>query len=513
MEALLETHSGRVRGRREGADLCVFRGIPYAASSHGERRWRPPGAPSPWAGARDATRGGPDAPQFGEGPFFDAERRYQNEDCLVLNVWTPELDAGGRPVMVFIHGGAFATGGGVRELYDGRFLAVEADVVVVTLNYRLGVLGLLASPQLRDAESGAAANWCMLDQIAALEWVRDHARAIGGDPNRVTIFGESAGGASVGLLAVSPLARGLFQRVIVQSGAPIPIPIEQADRAAASFCRELGIDEGQIESLRGAPLESLRAAYPSWQQFATHRGFALRPCMDGVFLPESPLDLIDAGATRGLEIAVGTNRDELALMPELDPAYRNIDARELSKRVAALLDSEEAAAELLQRYREMHRKMGLSREPGELYTAIGTSYFIRNGSYAYLERHVAKGGKGYAYLFDWESPKQKLGACHGLELPFCFGTLESAAGAREFAGEGPRATALRDRMLHAWADFAHGNAAAAFGPTFDAERRSTMRFGPECGPADSPLNEERDAWGGITPDGGGGKLGRMPEHH
>lgn len=494
MEALLESRFGRLRGTREG-DVSIFLGVPYAGPVSGEQRWRPPTQPTPWTGERDATRGGPDAYQFSDQiPLFDCEPRPTAEDALTLNVWTPELGSGGRPIMVFMHGGGYASGGGFRELYDGQFLAREADVVVVTINYRLGILGLLASPQLREPESGLSSNWCMLDQIAALEWVRDHASEIGGDPSRVTIFGESAGGVSTGLLAVSPLARGLFQKVIVQSGAPIPISLEQAHRATAALCKELGIQETDLASLRSAPVATLKAAFPSWRDLATRQGFALRPCQDGVFLPADPLELIAAGATRDLEITVGTNRDELSIMGKLDPSIRGLDEAGLLARVASLLDSEAKASEVITRFRKAHASQGMGTTPEPLYCSIWGSYFIREGSHTFLERHVASGGQGYAYLLDWESPSADVGAAHGMELPFCFGTLETAKSAEGFAGEGPAAVALRKRMLHAWADFAHGHADPAFGPPFDPERRTTMRFGPKSGPTNAPLDWERQAW-------------------
>lgn len=497
MDARLETRSGRVRGSLEDG-VFVFRGVPYAGPASGEFRWRPPGAPEAWSGERDATRGGPDAQQFREQVLlFDAEDRAQAEDAPLLNVWTPELGAGGRPIMVFIHGGGFEMSGGMRALYSGQHLAMEGDVVVVTINYRLGIFGLLSSSELRDADTGVAANWLMLDQIAALKWVREHAALIGGDPNRVTIFGESAGGVSVGLLAVSPLAKGLFQKVIVQSGAPIPIPAGQAERGTEALCKQLGVAREDIASLRDLPFSKLRTAYPAWREHATRQGYALRPSQDGVVLPAPTYDLLDAGATRDLEIVVGTNRDELSIMSDLDPTVRSLDEAGLRQRIGGLLRSEARADAVIRRYQEQHEARGLGIEPPELYASINTAYFIRNDSYSYLEKHVASGGVGYAYLVDWESPQGRLRACHGIELPFCFGTLETAPGARAFAGDGAEALALRDRMLHAWAGFAHGRGRRAFGPAFDAQKRSTMCFGPDSGPVEAPLDWEREAWRGL----------------
>ena len=251
----VDTSTGTIEGIDEGG-VKVFKGIPYARPPLGELRLRSPQPPEPWTGVRSASGYGlwasqnpPDSTLWGE---FPGE---QGEDCLTLNVWTPEL-VGARPVLVWLHGGAFLRGSGASALYHGVRLATRGDVVLVTINYRLGVLGFLAHPELADPEAGGAiGNWGLLDQVAALRWVRDNIAAFGGDPQNVTIFGQSAGGMSVASLLAAPAARGLFHRAIVQSGPPSAMPAERAEEMAAKLLAELGV--GTVADLRRVPVTAL----------------------------------------------------------------------------------------------------------------------------------------------------------------------------------------------------------------------------------------------------------------
>ncbi|HBZ70804.1 MAG TPA: carboxylesterase, partial [Deltaproteobacteria bacterium] len=260
---VVETRLGKIRGT-EGEGVEIFRGIPYAKAPLGRLRLRPPLPPEPWAGIREATQSGPCAPQNASmvGALLGLPATEVSEDCLTLNVWTPAAgDGRRRPVLVWIHGGAFVFGSGSQAPYEGAQLSALGDVVVVTLNYRLGALGFLALPALAEEEGGVCGNFGLLDQIAALEWVRDHAAVFGGDPDRVTIFGESAGAMSVGTLLGTPAARGLFRNAIAQSGAAHNVSTpEQGERVAHAFMKELGLALTDVEGLRAIPVSAILAA-------------------------------------------------------------------------------------------------------------------------------------------------------------------------------------------------------------------------------------------------------------
>ena len=478
--------------------MLAFRGIPYAQTPTGALRWRPPVDERPWAGVRDARKLGPDAVQFGDGSgFFDDEPRPESEDSLVVNVWTPELEPARQPIMVFIHGGGFSFGGSGRQLYDGRYLASEGRVVVVSLNYRLGPLGLLTHPVLAEGDTGYAGNWALFDQIAALRWVREHAAAIGGDANAVTIFGESAGSVSVGVLCVLPEARGLFRRAIMQSGAPRTIPREQAEKAAEAYYRALGVPVTNPGALRSLSVDRLKEASQVWLDLATRKGYAPRPSVDGKLLTDEPLALAAAGATHEIELVVGTNRDELNMSAMRDPQDTRLTETELAGRVAALVGTdypELDSTTLIETYHDARAEQGLSVEAWWIFAAISSDCLVRLDSLRFLEQHIAGGGTGYAYHFDWESPNPLLGSCHGMELPFCFGTLTTAPGMAAFAGAGVEAESLRQTMIKTWCAFARGEG-EPFGPVFDTKKRSTWRLGKHCGPIAAPMEIERRAWG------------------
>src|SRR5690348_10697779 len=303
MEILVETRRGRVRGQAE-AGLAVFRGLPYARPPVGPLRFAPPEPPPAWTGTRDATRFAPSASQNGAliGPVMSLGIGRTAEDCLYLNVWTPAADRRRRPVMVWIHGGAFVLGSGSQMLYDGATLARRGDVVVVTINYRLGAFGFLRLCERFGQRLPATGNEGLLDQIAALEWVRDEIAAFGGDPGNVTLFGESAGAMSVATLLGTPRARGLFRRAILQSGAANFVrSAERADAVTASLLERLGISRTDAPRLRDVPAAALLEAQ---QQVLLGGGsdgrmaLPFAPVVDGDLLAEHPLDAIRAGLSR-----------------------------------------------------------------------------------------------------------------------------------------------------------------------------------------------------------------------
>ncbi|HMC53331.1 MAG TPA: carboxylesterase family protein, partial [Acidimicrobiales bacterium] len=326
------TRCGKLEGvERDG--VRVFRGIPYARPPVGPRRFRAPQPAEPWTGVRDASKAGPAAPQVPgpteqlmPGPPLDTD-----EDCLTLNVWTPAAaGAQPRPVLVWIHGGGFLTGSGSLPIYNGRFLAARGDVVVVTINYRLGALGFLSHPALRDEESGAAGNWGLLDQIAALRWVRENIDAFGGDPGNVTVFGESAGAMSVGTLMGTPAAVGLFRRAIMESGSPAATPAEEAAGTAESLLRAAGCNRIDSEGARALPLGALLEAQQDlWARRGPGVGLPLQPALDGAVLERDPSEAIADGLSSGVPVITGTNRDEWEMFAAMDPGAAALDRERL----------------------------------------------------------------------------------------------------------------------------------------------------------------------------------------
>ena len=449
---VVETRSGKLRGA-ERRGVLAFRGIPYAAPPTGARRFRAPVPAAPWPGVREATAPGPGAPQRAGvlfGPFTRAAGPGATaEDCLTLDLWTPRADGARRPVLVWIHGGAFVMGAGSALAYTGASLARRGDVVVVTLNYRLGALGFL---QLGDLARGDPfdSNLGLRDQLAALAWVRDNVAAFGGDPANVTVFGESAGAMSVGALLGAPRARGLFARAIAESGAAHNTASrESAARVAATFLAALGLAPAEAERLREVPVSALLEA-----QFATVARLGLaygtlpfEPAVDGDLLPEHPLDAIARGSARGVPFLVGTNRDEWNLFLLADAKARALGEDGLLRRYARSLgpDAAEHAHGL---YRE-----ALPRASPRARWGAYQTHRVFTAPAARLGELQAAHAPSYAYLFTWSPPlvRRRVGACHGLEVPLVFGTFRHPL-LRGFYLGGASATAAT--LQRAWLAFA-----------------------------------------------------------
>ena len=250
-QAIVATKSGKIEGSFENG-LYVFKGIPYAAPPVGDLRWMPPQPAKPWSGVRPAKKFGPIAPQnmMAGGPIMQVPQP-QDEDCLFLNIWTPGLDNASRPVMVWIHGGAFTIGSGSDPMYDSDRLPKRGNIVLVTINYRLGMLGFLRLKEVTGGKIPATGNEGLLDQVAALKWVKENIAAFGGDPDNVTVFGESAGGMSIGCLMAMPSARGLFHKGILESGVGSTAgPLEDANNTGELFLKTAGIKADDVKALR-----------------------------------------------------------------------------------------------------------------------------------------------------------------------------------------------------------------------------------------------------------------------
>jgi para-nitrobenzyl esterase len=506
MGSVVDTRDGMLEGTSDEGSVHVFRGVPFARAPVGELRFAPPAPPVPWSGTRPALEFGPVSHQSTIGlGFMGAGQQPQSEDCLSLNVWTPGLDGARRPVMVWFHGGAFILGAGSEPLYDGRRLAERGDVVVVTVNYRLGALGYLAHPCLRHEDSGACGNWGLLDKVAALEWVRDNIGAFGGDPGNVTIFGESAGSGSVTTLMGTPRAVDLFDRVIAQSGTPWVATAEEAEANAGRLAAVLGIDPADAAAWRAVPAPSFVEAQQQLMLAGREGGggltldsgmMAFRPTVDGAVLPVSPWEAVAAGSAAGVDLVIGSNRDEMKLFNMMDPGLADLDDDGLAGRLAALLDGGEARG-AIEAYRAARQARGEPVEASELWPAMVSDQFFRAPAGRFAALQAAHGANIYTYLFCWESPIGALGSPHAIELPFVFGTFDVPM-VDMFAGTGPEAERLSGVVQDAWLAFARtgdpSTPAVGRWPRHHDGRQVTMVLGPECRPEESPRAEELAVW-------------------
>ncbi len=500
MTVTVETGLGKLAGN-ETEGVRSFKGIPYAQPPLGELRFRPPAPPQPWPGERDATRFGASAPQSGlmlaALPGMDVGP--QSEDCLYLNVYAPAGARPGdrKPVLVWIHGGGFVIGSGSQQVYDGSGLARRGDVVVVTINYRLGVLGFL---DLGEPGDVAVDNAGILDQIAALRWVQEHITAFGGDPDNVTIFGESAGGMSVGTLLGCPAARGLFHKAIAQSGAchAVHANRESSSAVTAAVLSALGLSTPNVRALREIPVDKLLAAQQQVSmQMLTMGGTHLlpfQPVVDGDTLPRHPLDAIRAGNAAGVPLLIGTNRDEWNLFGFMDPELRQLDAEKIAERVQRRLPHADGA-KLVAGYRASRSEADWSA----IWLAIETDRVFRIPAIRLAEAQGAHAPAVHAYWFTWASPGfgGLLGSCHAIEIAFVFGGLH-LPGADQFVGTGPDAEALCRRTMDAWLSFARtgdpGHEDLPDWPAYDSSRRATLELGPTCRLHEDLLSEERQLW-------------------
>jgi len=498
-KAIVETGAGKVEGRyQEG--LFVFKGVPYAAPPVGPLRWMPPHAMKPWQGVRSAFEFGCVAPQIlPPSGVLDALNAVepQDEDCLYVNVWTPGLDNGRRPVLVWIHGGAFNMGSGSQPFYDGRLLASRGSAVVVTINYRLGMLGFLNLEAVTGGRIPATGNEGLLDQIAALRWVRENISAFGGDSGNVTVFGESAGGMSIGCLLAMPAARGLFHKAILESG--VTAPANDADLATGErLLIHLGMKASEADTLRAVSVQRLLAADLDLRAKMAGPGEPMRvtvtaPSVDGKTLPFLPVEAARSGAAAPVPLLIGTNLDEWKLFGMMDPEALEMNESMMVDRLRFFLPSGHAE-EIAQAYRDARTRKGRSTTPFEITSAILSDSMFRVPALQMTEGHGRRGMPVYSYLFTWKSPALGglMGACHALELGFIFGTHDDV-----FCGRGPDADRLSRRMQDAWLAFARDNSPACPSvgewPEY-GERRRTMLLGPDCLLEEAPYEEERRVW-------------------
>lgn len=500
----VRTQQGVLRGQIEEG-LHVFRGVPFAEPPIGDLRWRNPQPLQSWIGVRDALAFGPTSIQTWVPGMTElgAIPEPVSEDCLYLNVWTPGIDDAARPVMFWIHGGGLTLGSGSTPAYWGDRLAARGDVVVVTINYRLGALGFLADPVLSDG-GDSPGNYGFKDQVAALEWVRDNIASFGGDPGNVTIFGESAGGVSVATMLGTPKATGLFHHAIQQSGAAdhaLPLAVEAAARPL--FYEAIGIE--------GQPSAGALRSIPAQQVLEGQAGMRLNPALldrldghmnlfnaviDGDFLDASPIDAVRQGRALDVDLMAGTIRDEWTLLSWV-AGIDDMNEEAAIGALAPLCGGITRTSDLYSGYRELRLARGERANPLDVYNAIMTDRVFRLSLREVLDAHGEGHAGTYAYLFDQESPMLDgaLGAPHALDLPFVFGTSDRTPA---LAGEGAQVDQLTERVMDAWIAFARtgnpGTSGLPEWPQYRADLPSTMALGPELRIVTEDREEELALW-------------------
>lgn len=490
---VVEIEPGKLRGIYEDG-LYVFKGIPYAAPPLGELRWMPPHPVVPWTGIRSAEEFGAICPQDTSPtpiPGRKPSEEPQSEDCLFLNVWTPGTDNSKRAVMVWIHGGAFTHGSGSTLVNPGRTLPARGGIVMVTINYRLGALGFLHLNNVTNGDIPSTGNEALLDQIAALRWVKENISQFGGDPDNVTVFGESAGAESIGALLAIPQSKGLFRKAIVQSGASKSQPVERAEKTAERYLEILGLSGADTASLRTVSIEKLIAAQTELVMSAG--GFG--PVRNGEVLRDIPLDAVQRGSARDVIVLAGSNLEEGKLFNLLaGRKVLELTEEEMVRRIRQIVP-EQYAASIIDRYRHALSHRELPVTPFEIFAAISGDQHFRMPNIRLCEYQEKLGMPGYGYVFTWKSAAPDFGACHALDVGFIFGNLNE-----EFHGCSEEAHVLAKNMQDAWIAFAKTDDPSCPGlgtwSRYGTERKM-MILGPDSRVETAPYEGERAAWDGI----------------
>lgn len=514
MSKNVATKYGKLAGE-EVAGVHVFRGVPFARPPLGALRFAPPQPPAPWRGIREALRAGPAPLQVGASWMtrmrLDVGGRV-DEDCLYLNVYTPGIDAARRPVLVFLHGGAFLMGAGSTALYDARRLARRSGIVVVTTNYRLGALGWAHLGLVPGSTLPDAVNLGLQDQTAALAWVKDNIAEFGGDPDNVTLCGQSAGAMSAAALCASPQARKTFRRAILQSAAGRSvIDRDEGMNVARIFLAELGLKPETAHQLRDVDAARLLKAQASAYRrtFSPLRLMSFMPVVDGSIVSEAPLAAIQRGALADKELLIGTTREEWKLFSLVDGSAVGMREASLIARIGALANPRELAlpdAEVASRcFRDAVASDGLATEASEVWNAFQSARVFHHPAAQLAEAQARSGGRAFAYLFAWRPPAVGglIGACHALELPFVFGWTQTPL-VRSLTGVSTSARRLSLSMQHAWGSFARVGDPSHEGlpswPGYEPILRSTMSFGRDARVVDAPLEAERrlfESWSRV----------------
>ena len=455
-----------------------------------------------WGGVLKVLEFGPVAPQ--PPPYLDfIPPLIQSEaDCLSLNIWTPSCDDKKRPVMFWIHGGSNITGSGL--LFNGKNITRRGDIVLVSINYRLGPLGNFYFPN-------ATANIGMLDQIAALEWVKDNIQSFGGDRENITLFGESAGATSIGTILAVSKAKGLFKRAILQSGVPTShgYNLSKRKKTAELMLKELKLKPDDLEEFRKLPSEKIIEAMikirlkthytDTWNQIT------FRPWVDGEILPQHPIKALNEGYAKEIELIVGTNLEEWKFWHIFNPNFKELDSTKLFKAIKRDLraagEDEQKAAHVINTYKNSREENKLPNKPQDIFDAYTTDLIFHIPSIKLAEAQSKHQKNTYMYLFTWRSLFGEFGAMHALEIPFIFNTLFNRD--TFFLPKKTEETeALSEKMMSSWITFAKtGNPNYKENinwPQYETEKRATMIFDNDIRIAEAPLDKERQMWYGMN---------------
>lgn len=482
-QPIVDIADGRLMGRVKD-DVLLFSGIPYAAPPTGDARFKKASPVEPWSGILDATRFGPAAPQIPSGGMTDRVPVRWDEDCLTLNVLTPGLGGNPRPVLVWIHGGAYRSGQGAIPWYNGKSFALQGDIVVVTINYRLGALGFTDLSSFHSDLATSGVNG-LLDQITALTWVKQHIAAFGGDPNQITIAGESAGGFSVTSLLGSPKAEGLFHRAIPQSGAAHhTLTPDQGKRVAELLLEETRSE--RVESLLDLPAQAILEAQnrvsarydkeglsPGVQAFYPIAG-------NNLVLPVPLLQAIAEGQGAEIPVLTGTNKDEASLFM----------LGELTEEAARSSAKNTGGDALFDAYRYAYPDKSLQ----DIAVQLSTDFSFKVPAVRLAELREGTQSSTHLYQFNWESRVSTLKATHALEIPFTFNVLD-APGVSAFTGPGDLPYDLAQTMHTIWTQFIQGK--TLHWPSYDQSSRKVMHFDTTSVVKDNDFADFIDLWAGV----------------
>jgi len=497
---VVATKYGRVVGGSANG-VCTFKGIHYGANPEGAMRFMPPVPPKPWSETAEALNYGDLAPQNLSGATGSDIRVAMgdifgpgkvSEDCLVLNVWTPSLTHGRRPVMVWLHGGGYTGGSDGAPTYDGTNLARKQNLVVVGINHRLNVFGYLYLGEIGGPKYADSGNVGMLDCVLALEWVRDNIAHFGGDPNNVTIFGESGGGGKVSVLMAMATAKGLFHKAIVESGSALRVSTaDEADAAARKYLAQLKIAPDRVDDLQKVPMADMLAAM---RAMTGPNSIRLGPVVDGRSLPRQPFDPDAPTQSASIPVLIGTNGTEsTALLGIADASLFSLDEADMRAKLKSYLHANDDAQ--VDSLVAVYKKDRPGATPSDIYFAVTTDRMMRMNAVKQAERKAAQGSApAYMYIFDWRSPVLggKLRSPHGIELAFVFDNTDKTMGMN---GTGADLAPLAEKVSAAWAGFARTGNPNAPGlprwPAYDASTRATMIFNDECKVVNDPGKDER----------------------
>jgi para-nitrobenzyl esterase len=507
-----EVASGKLRGTIiEG--IAAFKAIPYAAPPTGNHRFLPPREPEPWQGIRDAIASSGRAPQAGlrsgtrpELETFSGapDTSPDSEDCLTLHVWTPNVvDGAKRPVMVWLHGGAFSYGSANSDRLRGSRLAKRGDVVVVTVNHRLNIFGHLDLAEVGGTAYAHSGNAGVLDLVAALKWVRVNIARFGGDPENVTIFGESGGGGKVSTLLAMPTAIGLFHRAIIQSGAAVRLRTkDRALKLTEIVLRELGITSAALEQLQTLSVTRLLAAIKPAERalgpspYRLFDRYPFGPVVDGDVLPGHPFDPEASGLMPDIPLIIGDMKDETAsfLAPDDLIWHRSLTEAQMVERIRAI------AGDDTNRVVETYRRLHPNASPADRLIAMTTDANFRIRSLVLAQRRAATAkAPVWMYSFNWETPLHdgKMKSPHAMDVPFTFDTIDLT----NATDGGEAAVRLARTMSGVWATFArHGvpdHASIPYWPPYKVPERATLILDATCRVENDPGGETRALWQDI----------------